>query len=113
MTYLGARILDDRVGVGELLYAARLGLQLAVDEAAWLVEDVRPAGVLEEALRVLPVPVELDVHVLPVTAALRLDHLLYRRATVDRQALLAALLPDQQLHLRIGHAPRRRLQIRH
>lgn len=101
--YLRSRILHDSVRVRELLHASGLVAELPVDEPARLVEDVWPAGVLEEPLGVLAVPIELDVHVLSISTADRFHHFLYRRATVDREAIVASFLTQNHLHLPICH----------
>lgn len=107
--YLRSSILDDRVRVRELLHASGLVGELPVDEPARLVENVIPAGVLEEPLDVLAVPVELDVHVLSISTADRFHHFLYRGTAIDWKAILASFLTQDHLHLPICHSLVRRL----
>jgi len=107
--YLRSRILNDSVRVWELLHASGLVAELPVDEPARLVEDVWPAGVLEEPLDIFAVPIELDVHVFSSPTADRFYHFLYRRTALNRKAVFAPFLTQDHLHLPICHQLVRRV----
>lgn len=103
LAYLPFRILDDGVRVRELLHASGLVAQPPVDEPARLVEDIRLAGILEEPLNVIAVSIQLDVHVVPISAADRFRYFFHHRTTVDRVAVHASFLAQCHLHLPDRH----------
>lgn len=108
---LRSRIFNDSVSVRELLHTSGLVAELPVDEPARLVEDVLPAGVLEEPLGVLAFPIELDVHVVPISTADRFHHFQYRRAAIDWKAVLASFLSQNHVHLPISYRPLVRVRV--
>lgn len=101
IAYRRSRIFNDSVSVRELLHTSGLVTELPVDEPARLVEDFWLAGVLEEPLGVLAIPIQLDVHVFPISTADRFHHFLHRRAAIDWKAVLASFL-SQNLSIPLG-----------
>lgn len=79
---------DHRVSERELLDASGQRTQELLDEAARLVEHVRPARVLVDALVEVAVPVQLDHVTVHVGAAARLHELHHGRAALERRRRL-------------------------
>lgn len=102
-TYRRSRIFNDSISVRELLHTSGLVGELPVDEPARLVEDVWPAGVLEEPLGVLAIPIQLNIHVFPISTADRFHHFLYRRTAIDWKPVLASFVSQNHVHLSISH----------
>jgi len=87
------RVAHDGVGERVLLLAARHVVVALVDEAAGLADYALAAGLLVEALPVLALAVQLDVHVVVGSAALGLDHLQDGGAALHLLGVAAVSIP--------------------